>query len=224
MVIVEIKGSVGTFAIDADIQGGIGVTALYGISGAGKSSILRAIAGLWKPDSGRIIVGERVLFDSQNNINIPAHKRKLGVVFQEPLLFPHLNVEKNLRFGFSGNTAFWDQVIKMLDLGNLLTRTPRHLSGGEAQRIALGRALLTDPGMLLLDEPLTGLDDARRAQVLPYLERLRDETTVPILYVSHHRDEITRLADLVFLVENGTITREMTPTELEKFNFSETGN
>lgn len=217
MLTVKIKGTIGTFDLDAEVDAGTGITGLYGVSGAGKSTILRAIAGLWRPDGGIIRIGDRVLFDSAEDIDVPTHKRRLGVVFQAPLLFPHLSVADNLRYGMKRNSEMWDHVITMLDMENLLTRMPRRLSGGEAQRVALGRALLADPQVLLLDEPLTGLDDARRAQVLPYLEKLRDETSVPIVYVSHNREEIMRLADLVFLVENGSVAQEMTPGEFEKF-------
>ena len=122
----------------------------------------------------------------------------------------------NLGFGMKKHETGWDGVIEMLDLGDVIDRMPRHLSGGEAQRVALGRAILSDPQILLLDEPLTGLDDARRAHVLPYLERLRDETTIPIVYVSHHRDEILQLADLIFTIESGTVTGELTPGEFDK--------
>lgn len=216
MLTVNVKGTIGSFPIDAEIDAGLGVTAIYGPSGAGKSTILRAIAGLWQPDQGLIQVGENILFDSANTVNLLAEKRRLGVVFQEPLLFPHLSVRDNLRFGMSKTETGWDGVIDMLDLGNLVDRMPRHLSGGEAQRVALGRAILADPQILLLDEPLTGLDDSRRAQVLPYLERLRDETTIPIVYVSHHRDEILQLADLIFVIDEGTVTQELTPGEFDQ--------
>ena len=220
MLTVKISGQIGTCAIDADIDAGIGITALYGPSGAGKSTILRAIAGLWTPADGMIEVGGRVLFDSHSGVNVPTHKRRLGVVFQEPLLFPHLNAGDNLRFGLrSGRTkndGGWDGVVEMLELGALLERMPRNLSGGEAQRVALGRAILASPELILLDEPLTGLDDMRRRQVLPYLERLRDETKIPIVYVSHHRGEILHLADLIFMVEEGTAKQELTPGEFEE--------
>lgn len=216
MLTVQIKGRIGDFDIDANVEAGTGVTALYGPSGAGKSTILRAIAGLWTPDEGQITVGEHVLFDSSTDINVPVEKRGLGVVFQDPLLFPHLTVEKNLHFGMKSYETGLESVLTMLDLHDLKDRMPRNLSGGEAQRVALGRAILADPQILLLDEPLTGLDDMRRAQVLPYLERLRDETSIPIVYVSHHRDEILQLADLIFTVEDGSVTSELTPYEFDR--------
>lgn len=220
MLTVKVKGSIGEFSVDAEIEAGLGVTAIYGPSGAGKSTILRAIAGLWQPDHGFIQVGEVVLLDTDSSINLPTEDRRLGVIFQDPILFPHLSVAGNLKFGMSKRETGWDDVVQMLDLAELVDRMPRNLSGGEAQRVALGRAILADPAILLLDEPLTGLDDQRRAQVLPYLERLRDETEIPIVYVSHHRDEILQLADLVFTVEEGTVTQELTPGEFRKASAS----
>ncbi|MEP1209627.1 MAG: ATP-binding cassette domain-containing protein [Rhizobiaceae bacterium] len=216
MLTVKLEGTIGTFSITADIEAGVGVTAIYGPSGAGKSTILRAISGLWQPEKGFIQVGENVLLDTHGEINLPTEKRRLGVVFQEPILFPHLSVHDNLAFGMKKHETGWDGVIEMLDLGDLVDRMPRNLSGGESQRVALGRAILSDPQVLLLDEPLTGLDDSRRAHVLPYLERLRDETTIPIVYVSHHRDEILQLADLIFTIDEGTVTQELTPGEFKK--------
>lgn len=216
MLTVKLEGTIGDFSITADIEAGVGVTAIYGPSGAGKSTILRAVCGLWQPERGYIRVGEQVLLDTHADINLPTEQRRLGVVFQEPILFPHLSVGANLAFGMKRHETGWDGVISMLDLGELVDRMPRYLSGGEAQRVALGRAILSDPQILLLDEPLTGLDDRRRAHVLPYLERLRDETTIPIVYVSHHRDEILQLADLIFMIEDGTVTEELTPGEFDE--------
>lgn len=216
MLTVKLEGTIGSFPITADIEASVGVTAIYGPSGAGKSTILRAISGLWQPERGYIQVGESVLLDTNSEINLPTEKRRLGVVFQEPILFPHLSVRDNLAFGLKKHETGWDGVIEMLDLGDLVDRMPRNLSGGESQRVALGRAILSDPQVLLLDEPLTGLDDTRRAHVLPYLERLRDETTIPIVYVSHHRDEILQLADLIFTIDQGIVTQELTPGEFKK--------
>ncbi|MGI9363793.1 MAG: ATP-binding cassette domain-containing protein [Rhizobiaceae bacterium] len=216
MLTVKVEGKIGIFPIVADIEAGIGITAIYGPSGAGKSTILRGIAGLWQPEHGYIRVGENVLFDSNGGVNLSTENRRLGVVFQEPILFPHLSVGDNMKFGMKKHETGWDGVISMLDLGGLVDRMPRNLSGGEAQRVALGRAILSDPQILLLDEPLTGLDDSRRAHVLPYLERLRDETTIPIVYVSHHRDEILQLADLIFTIEDGAVTQELTPGEFSQ--------
>ncbi|MEO0547359.1 MAG: ATP-binding cassette domain-containing protein [Pseudomonadota bacterium] len=216
MLDVSIQGRLGTFDLDIAFQAGNGVTALFGPSGAGKSSVLRAIAGLWRPSGGWIRIGERVLFDHGQGVDMPVARRRMGVVFQDPLLFPHMSVEKNLAYGFCGDRVLWDHIVSVLDLQALLSRMPRHLSGGEMQRVSLARALVSDPSVLLLDEPLTGLDEGRRNHLLPFLERLRDESTVPIIYVSHHREEIVRLADLVFVVESGTVSEELTPTELQK--------
>ena len=213
MLTIDVAGTIGTLQIEATIEAGQGVTALVGPSGAGKTTLLRGVAGLWQPVEGRIECNGRVLFDSNHGIDVPTRKRRLGIVFQEPLLFPHLTVAGNLAFGSTRSNAAFEPIVRLLDLEALLSRMPRHLSGGEAQRVALGRALLSDPETLLLDEPLTGLDDARRMQVIPFLQRLRDETALPILYVSHHRDEVARLADLVFTVEQGKVVSEMTPTE-----------
>lgn len=216
MLTVKIQGQIGAFKVDADIEAGLGVTAIYGPSGAGKSSILRAICGLWPVAEGEIKVGENILFDSAQDINLKPEQRNLGVVFQEPLLFPHLSVAENLKFGMKKSSQGWQQVLEMLDIGNLTSRMPGKLSGGEAQRVAIARAILSDPQILLLDEPLTGLDDGRRAQVLPYLERLRDDTKIPIVYVSHHRDEILQLADLIFTIDEGKTIDELTPGEFAK--------
>ncbi|MEL6947759.1 MAG: ATP-binding cassette domain-containing protein [Pseudomonadota bacterium] len=224
MLEVSISGKVGAFSIDAQLEAGLGVTALFGPSGAGKSTVLRAIAGLWTPESGTIRVGERTLLASEEGIDVPVRKRRVGVVFQEPGLFPHYTVRKNLAYGYRGKSKSeaWDRIVALLDLAPHLERMPRTLSGGEMQRVALGRALLSDPSILLLDEPLTGLDEGRREQLLPFLERLRDEATVPIVYVSHHREEIVRLADLVFLMSDGRVTDELTPNELRKLSFAQT--
>lgn len=203
MLKVSFSGQLGTCSLDVDLTCGEGVTALVGPSGAGKSSVLRAICGLWRPSAGRITLGDRVLLDTQNGRDVPSHQRCFGVVFQDVLLFPHMNVRKNLAYGAAEEPESWDAVLRMLDIEPLLGRMPRHLSGGEAQRVALGRALLSDPQMLLLDEPLTGLEDERRAAILPYLLKLRDEGGMPILYVSHRQDEIATLADTVVRMERG---------------------
>lgn len=173
------------------------VLALVGASGSGKSSLLHAIAGLVRPRAGRIALGGRVLLDREARIDLPAHRRRLGYVFQDGRLFPHLNVAGNLRYGAPrepGRIAF-DDVVELLGLSPLLTRRPVALSGGEAQRVALGRALLSQPRVLLLDEPVSMLDFERRDELLAYLERVRDVAALPMIYVSHHPGEVARLAD-----------------------------
>ena len=187
------------------------VVALLGSNGAGKTTTLSAIAGLVKPDTGRIAIDSDVLFDSAQRIDIPAHKRRIGYVFQEGRLFPHMSVARNLDYGrrmtgLERDDNDHDRIVAMLDLGHLLTRRPGKLSGGERQRVAIGRALLVQPQLLLLDEPLASLDSARKAEILPYLERLRDETGVPMVYVSHQADEARRLATAVVLIETGAVT------------------
>lgn len=187
-----------------------GLTALFGPSGAGKSTLVNLVAGLLRPDAGRIVVGETVFFDSARGIDRPVHQRELGVVFQDARLFPHLSVRGNLLYGWRRARertrlpiATLEQVAPLLGLEGLLDRRPHTLSGGERQRVALGRALLAQPSLLLMDEPLASLDAARKAELLPYIERLRDEFDLPILYVSHSIDEVLRLATSLVLFERG---------------------
>lgn len=192
------------FTLQAKFAGTRGVTALYGRSGVGKSTIINAVAGLITPKAGHIRVGEQTLFDAKAGINVPTHKRRIGYVFQDARLFPHLNAEQNLCYGGQHDK---DRVIDLLGLGGLLHRTPRTLSGGEAQRVALGRALMCDPQILLMDEPLAALDDKRKAEIMPYLEFLRDEMAVPILYVSHAMSEVARLATTLVVLGQGKVLR-----------------
>ncbi|MEY4697795.1 MAG: molybdenum transporter ATP-binding protein [Pseudomonadota bacterium] len=198
------------FALDVDFAAPPGVTALFGRSGAGKSTVINAVAGLMRPDAGRITLEGRVLFDAAAGIDLPVHRRGLGVVFQEARLFPHLTVRQNLTYAaFVRRRAVrdLDRVVEMLGLGALLARRPGALSGGEKSRVALGRALLAEPALLLMDEPLAALDEARKAEILPYIERLRDETRVPILYVSHALAEVARLATTLVVMEAGRVVR-----------------
>ncbi|MBV9044538.1 MAG: molybdenum ABC transporter ATP-binding protein [Alphaproteobacteria bacterium] len=187
-----------------------GVTALFGASGAGKTSIVNAIAGTFRPEHGRIVLNGRVVLDTASGVFVPASARRTGYVFQDARLFPHMSVRDNLLFGWRRATvkaveADIAHVIELLGIGHLLDRKPRALSGGEEGRVALGRALLSSPAILLLDEPLASLDAQRRAEVLPYLERLRDETKLPMLYVSHAVDEVARLADDIVVVDQGKV-------------------
>jgi len=200
----------GAFVLDVAFTAGRGVTALFGPSGAGKTSIVRVLAGLTRPAQGRVVLEGRTVLDTEAGIFVAPEKRRIGLVFQDARLFPHMNVRNNLLFGWRrmGKRAGADEiarVVALLGLEQLLERAPRHLSGGEKSRVALGRALLASPDILLLDEPLAGLDQQRRSEILPWLERLRDIARVPIFYVSHSLDEVARLADQVVLLDQGRI-------------------
>jgi molybdate transport system ATP-binding protein len=198
------------FALDVDLDlPSTGLTALYGPSGSGKTSILRCMAGLEPACRGRIAVADEPWQDSERGLYMPAHRRRYGFVFQDARLFPHLSVVGNLRYAMrrsSGSqVAGYDEVVRLLDLGALLERDTSRLSGGERQRCAIARALLTQPRLLLLDEPLSALDDARKAELLPYLERLRDQVSIPMIYVSHSMREVARLADHLVLLDTGRV-------------------
>lgn len=191
--------------IAARFSGEGGLTALFGPSGAGKTSLLNMVAGLLRPDRGRIAVAGETLFDSARGIDLPPEKRRAGYVFQDLRLFPHRRVRDNLLYGWriAEPAHRWmtlDEAADFLGIGHLLNRWPRTLSGGEAQRVAIGRALLGGPRFLLLDEPLSSLDAARREEILRVIERIRDELRLPILYVSHDRDEVRRLASAVIAI------------------------
>jgi molybdate transport system ATP-binding protein len=199
------------FTVTAKFQTGAGVTALFGPSGAGKTTIVNMIAGLVTPDHGRIEIDGVVLFDSAAKLAVPPHKRRIGYVFQDGRLFPHLSVAQNLDYGrwmhgLPRDKAQSERVIGMLGIDHLLKRRPGALSGGERQRIAIGRTLLMQPRLLLLDEPLASLDAARKAEILPYLERLRDEAGIAMVYVSHQAAEIRRIASRVVWLEDGQVT------------------
>lgn len=211
---VAIRHTRGSFTLDVAFTAASGgVTALFGPSGAGKTSIVHALAGLMRPAQGRIVLEGRIVLDTAAGIFVPPEKRRIGLVFQDARLFPHMSVERNLLFGWrrSPERAGPDEIartVALLGLEKLLARAPRHLSGGEKSRVALGRALLASPDILLLDEPLASLDAARRAEILPWLERLRDIARIPIFYVSHSLDEVARLADRVVLLDGGRVTAE----------------
>ncbi|NBC36644.1 ATP-binding cassette domain-containing protein [Novosphingobium sp. FSY-8] len=195
----------GEATIAAQFTSAGGLTALFGPSGAGKTSVLDMVAGLLRPDAGRIVVGGRVLFDSAAGVDVPVQARGCGYVFQDYRLFPHLNVRHNLLYGWqlAAPDQRWitlDEVCDLLGIGALLTRRVRHLSGGEKQRVAIGRALLSGARCLLLDEPLSSLDAARREEIMGLIERLRDELRLPILYVGHDRAEVDRLAGQVVTI------------------------
>ena len=188
----------------------IGITAILGRSGAGKTSIINMISGLSQPTKGHIIIGGRSVYDSAKTINIPPEKRRFGYVFQEGRLFPHLSVMSNLTYGMNlipraERHIKTDQVIDLLDLSRLVQRRPAKLSGGEKQRVAIGRALLTSPYLLLMDEPLASLDAARKQEVLPFIKRLSTEISIGVLYVSHSMEEIEVIADKILVINNGRL-------------------
>jgi molybdate transport system ATP-binding protein len=210
MLGVDVEKRLGDFVLNARFETGSGVTALFGASGAGKTTLANMISGLVVPDRGRIAIDQTVLFDSNERINVAPHRRRIGYIFQEGRLFPHLSVRHNLDYGrsMSGlprDAAQLTRIVSMLDIGHLLDRRPGKLSGGERQRIAIGRALMMRPRLLLLDEPLASLDLARKREILPYLERLRDEVGVPMVYVSHHAAELRRIATSVVRLDAGKV-------------------
>jgi molybdate transport system ATP-binding protein len=210
MLRLDVAKKLGDFSIDVAFTSAGQVTGLFGSSGAGKTSLVSMIAGLVEPDRGTIAINGDVLFDSAAGTAIPPHRRRIGYVFQDARLFPHLNVGQNLDYGRRMNRLARDavqetRITELLDIGDLLKRRPGGLSGGERQRVALGRALLSRPRLLLLDEPLGALDDERKAEILPYLVRLRDEADVPMVYVSHDADEMRQLATNVVLLKRGRV-------------------
>lgn len=207
MLKINITQQLGTFSLNLNVEiPAHGVTAIFGRSGAGKSSLINLVAGLAKPQSGQISLNGRVLFDSHANINLAPEKRNIGYVFQEHRLFPHYTVEKNLKYGCKrSDSAKFLQIVELLGIGHLLERFPSSLSGGEKQRAAIGRALLAEPDMLLMDEPLSALDLPRKKELLDYLSKLAKQLDIPILYVSHSLDEVVKLADYLLLLENGQV-------------------
>jgi len=209
---VDITHPFGDFTLKVAFEAPGGVTALFGRSGTGKTTVVNAVAGLLRPKAGRITLSGEVLFDAAAGINLPLHKRRLGYVFQDGRLFPHMSARQNLCYGArfaptgaSGPST--DEVCDLLGISALLERRPGALSGGEKQRVAIGRALLSCPRMLLMDEPLAALDSARKEEILPYLERLRDHADIPLLYVSHSVPEVARLATTVVVLEDGQVAR-----------------
>jgi molybdate transport system ATP-binding protein len=210
MLAVEVEKRLSDFFLSASFQTPGGAAGLFGPSGAGKTTLINMIAGLIAPDRGRIVLDDFILFDSAASINMPVHRRRIGYVFQEGRLFPHFTVAANLDYGrrmhgFLRDDAEFERIVVMLDIGNLLERRPAKLSGGERQRIAIGRALLMRPRLLLLDEPLASLDETRKREILPYLEKLRDEARVPMVYVSHNAAELARLARSIVWLDAGQV-------------------
>lgn len=215
MLDIDIEKRLGDFNLNVNVSfEATGLVALFGRSGSGKTTLVNLLAGLLRPDRGRIAVDGRVLFDSAAGVDLPPERRRLGYVFQEGRLFPHLSVRENLLYGRrrvpraerTGDRFAQlglDRIVALLGIGDLLERRPADLSGGEKQRVALGRALLAAPRLLLMDEPLAALDQPRKEEVLPFIEALRDELAIPIVYVSHSMDEILRLADTMVLLSGG---------------------
>ena len=216
MLKVDVTKQLGEFRLEAVFESDSRVIGLFGASGAGKSSIINMIAGLSKPDRGTIVIGDETMDDTVRKLHVPPHRRRIGYVFQDARLFPHRSVAQNLDYGRRMNrlppdAAHLKRILDLLDIGHLQTRRPGQLSGGERQRVALGRALLSKPRLLLLDEPLGSLDQDRKAEILPYLERLRDEESIPMVYVSHDPDETRRLAGHVVMLRRGRVTAQGGP-------------
>ena len=206
MIALDIQLTQGSFTLEAAVRLEARAAALFGPSGAGKTTILDAIAGLRTPRRGSIVIDDRVLFSTEAGINLPAHRRHVGYVPQDVSLFPHMNVRRNLLYGrHPGLSPDLDRVVGMLEIAPLLDRRVTDLSGGERQRVALGRALMSGPSLLLLDEPLAAVDVPLRRRILPYLLRVRDELQIPIVYVSHDREEAEELADVVVTLDQGRV-------------------
>jgi molybdate transport system ATP-binding protein len=210
MLALDVEKQLGDFHLVVKLQTNGRTTALFGPSGSGKTTIVNLVAGLMAPDRGRIVLSDKALFDASARVNIPPHRRRIGYVFQEGRLFPHFTVRGNLDYGRFMNGLARDgdeerRIIDLLDIGHLLNRRPGTLSGGERQRVAIGRALLTRPRLLLLDEPLASLDAPRKREILPYLVRLRDDVGIPMIYVSHQADEVKQIANEVARIEAGRV-------------------
>jgi molybdate transport system ATP-binding protein len=223
MLLVDIEKQLGEFRLSVSFTSNGLVTGLFGNSGTGKTSIVNLIAGLLTPDRGRILLNGEVLDDTASGVHVPPHKRRIGYVFQDARLFPHLSVRQNLDYGrrmngLGSDAAAEKRTVDLLDIGHLLDRRPAQLSGGERQRVALGRALLAKPKLLLLDEPLGALDEERKAEIMPYFVRLRDEASVPMVLVSHDVDEVRKLATNVVMLKGGKVAAfggvEVLPTAL----------
>ena len=211
MLRVDVSKRLGEFTIEASFASEGRVTGLFGASGAGKTSLINMIAGLLRPDRGVISIDGETLDDTSARSHVAVYRRRIGYVFQDARLFPHLDVRENLDYGrrmnrLTEDAALWRRVTELLDIGDLLDRRPGKLSGGERQRVALGRALLSQPRLLLLDEPLGSLDDERKEEILPYLIRLRDEAGIPMVYVSHDPSEMRKLATQVAIIRHGRVT------------------
>jgi molybdate transport system ATP-binding protein len=228
MIEVDAAQKLGAFDLDVSFENETGITALFGRSGSGKSATINLIAGLGRPDRGRIVLDNHVLVDTSAGIFVPRHHRRVGLVFQDAQLFPHLNVRNNLLFGRrfaarANHAIAFDKVVDTLGIGHLLGRRPALLSGGEKQRVAIGRALLASPKILLMDEPLAALDSERKLEILQLIESLRDELHIPIVYVSHAVEEVARLATRVIVLEHGRVAAIGTPEKVLGFDRGEAG-
>lgn len=215
----DIHHTLGNFSLNATFESRGGLTAIFGASGSGKSSLVNVIAGLIKPDQGLLTIDGTVIVDTNQHVFLPVHRRRIGYVFQDARLFPHLSVEQNLAYGewFTPRAQRYadrSQILGLLGLRHLLARKPAQLSGGEKQRVAIGRALLASPRLLLMDEPLASLDQMRKDEIMPYLERLRDEVRIPIIYVSHSVAEVTRLASDIVVLSDGKVIANGTAGEI----------
>jgi molybdate transport system ATP-binding protein len=207
---IDVAHRLGAFRLEARIAAEGRVLAICGASGAGKTTLLNIVAGLTRPDAGRVVVDGTVLLDTERGVDLAPRRRRVGYVFQEPRLFPHLSVAQNLRYGERFTPAAqrfvdFDAATALLGLGALLERGPERLSGGEKQRVAIGRALLVSPKLLLMDEPLSSLDDPRRMEILNYIEKLRDAFAIPIVFVSHRDSEVERLASEIAVMDRGKL-------------------
>ncbi|AWH87629.1 molybdenum ABC transporter ATP-binding protein ModC [Limnobaculum parvum] len=207
MLKLNFKQRLGALEMDVAVEvPGEGITAIFGLSGAGKTSLINAVSGLTRPDSGEIILNDRVLVDCSRGIYLPPEKRRIGYVFQDARLFPHYSTKGNLQYGMQPQMQRqFDDIVELLGIAHLLKRFPITLSGGEKQRVAIGRALLTAPELLLMDEPLASLDIPRKRELIPYLERLAKDVNIPILYVTHSMEEILRLAEQVIVLDSGKV-------------------
>ena len=219
MIRVSIHHRQGEFSLNAEFEAGEGITALFGASGSGKTTVVQIVAGLVRPTKAKILFGETVWNDTEKGIFVPPHRRRIGYVFQESRLFPHLSVRQNLLYGHffaprGQSTIRQEEVISLLGIERLLGERPSTLSGGEKQRVAIGRALLSAPQLILMDEPLSALDRARKYEILPYIERVRDEFKIPILYVSHAVEEVARLASDVVLLDEGRVLKQGGPADV----------
>ncbi|WP_237151934.1 molybdenum ABC transporter ATP-binding protein [Oryzibacter oryziterrae] len=229
MLEVDVASRLGSFELNVAFSGGEGVTALFGPSGSGKSSVIKLIAGLAAPDRGHIALDDRLLCDTSARVNLRPHRRRVGVVFQESRLLPHFSVRHNMHFGRwfcppAERRIEEGPVVETLGIGHLMERRPETLSGGEKQRVAIARALLSSPRLLLMDEPLAALDWERRREILPLIERLRDDFSIPIVYVSHAVEEVARLAARVVVLDRGRVVREGAPADVLHASGADTGD